>query len=259
MKTESLTSILGEYRGLAVLFSGGRDSEVLLRAAVASALPVRVISITADSPLLADFYRQRVRKVCCELGLEPVMLPVWREMEPLLQRAGMERCYGCKSTIYRVLSSEALARGAGAVADGTTADDLEEHRPGLRAAKEEGIVHPFVRAGMGRREVMDLGRSLGIRDDGPPPDSCLATRIPGGTPVTDRLLRLVETVEAPLRPLVRGRFRVRVMTGLLRVEYETVDGETVRSHIRELEIIAGRAGMGIETVLTDGQSSSRYR
>jgi len=255
----SLNSILGEYRSLAVLFSGGRDSEVLLRAAVSSSDPGSVLSITADSPLLADFYRRRIRQVCGELGLVPAMLPVWRKMEPLLRKNGTERCYVCRKTVYGVLFPEALARGAGTVADGTTVDDLEERRPGLRAAEEEHIMHPFVLAGMGRSDVIELGRSMGMRDDGPPPDSCLATRIPEGMELTRELLRLVESVEAPLRPIVRGRFRVRVMPGILRVEYQTVDGEKVLSCLREMETTAGRAGMGIETVLTDGQSSSRYR
>jgi uncharacterized protein len=230
----------------AVLFSGGFDSEVLLRAAVAALGKDAVISLTAASPLLAGFFIESIRAVTEELGLEPVFVGTSPLEDPCITANDGRRCYFCKKVIYRVLKAEARSRGCGYVMDGTSIDDLGEDRPGLEAALEEGIIHPFVQAGMGRRSITELGRVLGTSEEGHPSDSCLATRIPLGTVLTPLILGLVEEMEAPLRPLVKGRFRVRAYPGVLAVEYCEADREAVEENIGKLRSIAGGAGLAIE-------------
>ncbi|MBN2587801.1 MAG: hypothetical protein JXA64_00070 [Candidatus Fermentibacteraceae bacterium] len=230
----------------AVLFSGGHDSEVLLRVAVNTLGPDMVISLTAASPFLAGFYTDVVRAVTEELGLEPVIAGTPLLEDPSITANDERRCYFCKKTIYRVLKSEARSRNFGFVMDGTNLDDLGAERPGLAAALEESIIHPFVQAGMGRRDITELGRALGTSEEGRPSDSCLATRIPPGTLITRGLLGLVEEMEAPLRPLVSGRFRVRAYPGILAVEYCEADREAVEKNTGKLRSIAGGAGLSIE-------------
>lgn len=217
-----------------------------------------VVPLTARSPLFADYYVCRVREVCSLLKLEPVFVDLDLLKVPGLAENGPDRCYLCKREIYGALGRRARAMGCDSVMDGTSRDDLGEHRPGLAAAEEKGIHHPFVEAGMGEEEITALGLRLGTRAEDNPSDSCLATRIPGGTPITRGLLELVERMEAPIRPFVRGRFRVRLEEGskCFLVEYEELDRETVNHHFDKLRECALDHGMSVELRRIDGDHSS---
>ena len=232
-----------------ILFSGGLDSEVLLRSAVSVLGTSNVVSLTADTRLLADFYRRHILSVTEELCIEPLFVP----LNPLSSREFTQntdkRCYICKKEIYSSLKAEALARGCITVMDGTNTDDLNEYRPGLAAAAETGIVHPFLEACMGKSEIAKLGVLFGVREY--PSDSCLATRIPRGEMITSELLSLIESMEAPLRPCVIGRFRVIVETGSLHINYSAVDEKLVENSLGELKRIAEKSGYEIELHLLD--------
>lgn len=220
--------------------------------------PGMVVPLTARSPLLADHYVRRVMEVCSQLKLEPLFVDLDLLDVPGLAENGPDRCYLCKKTIYGELRGRARAMGCNSVMDGTVVDDLGEHRPGLAAAEEESIRHPFVEAGMGREAIAGLGLRLGTREDDIPSDSCLATRIPGGTTITRELLELVERMEAPIRPCAAGRFRVRLAAGsrCFSVEYENRDRRTVHRHLPKLRECALEHGMTLELRRTDGDHSS---
>lgn len=232
-----------------ILFSGGYDSEVLLRSAVSVLGSSNVVPLTADTGLLADYYRRSILSVAEELSVKPLFIP----LDPLSSREFTQntdkRCYICKKKLYTRLKREAVACGCDTVMDGTNTDDLDEHRPGLTAAAETGIVHPFLEACMGKGDIAQLGAFLGARFS--PSDSCLATRIPSGIPITLKLLTLVESMEAPLRPYVKGRFRVTVGTGRLLVNYTAADENLVKDSLRQLRRIAKISGHQIELHLLE--------
>jgi pyridinium-3,5-biscarboxylic acid mononucleotide sulfurtransferase len=229
-----------EIERCGILFSGGFDSEVLLRAAVSVLGASEVIALTADSILLADFYREHIRRVTSELNVKALFIP----LNPLsiegFSLNTKRRCYICKKELYSVLKAQSSVLGYDNVIDGTISDDLTETRPGLVAASEEGIIHPFAEASMGRKEVAELGSCMGIREY--PSDSCLATRIPCGDTITADLLSLVERIEAPLRPSARGRIRVTVSEGRLCLHYSGVDQGLVESCLDELRRTALESG-----------------
>lgn len=246
MSVDALAEYLEGSGRCAVLFSGGYDSEVLLRAAAAHLGSQAVVSLTSDSPLLAGFHAGRVRAVALELGIDPVMVSSDPLTDPAFTANHGLRCYLCKKMMFRNLKEMAGRLGCRRVMDGTSTDDLSTHRPGLKAACEEGIIHPFVQAGFGRKAIAELGLELGTREEEHPSDSCLATRIPEGTPITLELIRLVERMEAPLRPLVKGRFRVRAGSGVLMVEFTGADSHAVRSNLGIIRSIARDAGYMID-------------
>ena len=227
-----------------ILFSGGFDSEVLLRSAVRVLGTSNVVSLTADTVLLADFYRRHILSVAEELCIEPLFVPLNPLSSSEFTQNTDKRCYICKKEIYSSLKAEALARGCITVMDGTNTDDLNEYRPGLAAAAETGIVHPFLEARMGKSEIAKLGILFGVRVY--PSDSCLATRIPHGETITSGLLTLIESMEAPLRPSVQGRFRVTVENGRLHINYSVVDEKLVKDNLRQLKRIAEESGYEIE-------------
>ncbi len=243
---EVLKDRLLDIQYCGVLFSGGYDSEVLLRYAVEVLSSSNVLSLTADTPMLAEFYREHIKSVGRELGVETLFVPLNLMSIEAFTMNTDKRCYVCKKEIYSKLKSEAVLRRCKAVLDGTSTDDLHEYRPGLAAAAETGIVHPFVETRMGAKEIADLGAYLGISKENHPSDSCLATRIPPGDRITGDLLHIVEMMEAPLRSSVKGRFRVEVGSGKLLVNYSAIDEKVVERHLKQLTKIAENSGYETE-------------
>ena len=237
-----LADVLGPLRRLAVLYSGGIDSEVLLRAAVLHLGAGSVMALTSDTCFLSGHYRRRNPEICLELGVEYRPL-AWDPLQSEAIRANLpDRCYLCRKAVCSMLSSEAFRLGYPLVADGTNLDDLVEDRPGLRAAEEESVIRPLVAAGMGKREVRRLAEELGVDDPLRPHDSCLATRIPFGVPITAGSLDLVERLESPFRSLARGRLRARVSPGRVTIEYEQSDDGLVAGMSGEMERMAADSG-----------------
>ncbi len=238
----SLKKFLLDTPRCAILFSGGTDSEILLRAAADVLDPENVISLTADSPFLAGFYRDSIQRVASEIGIESVFVNVNPMNDPAFIDNTSERCYICKRKVYGILKEKARSLGYTAVMDGTNTDDLEECRPGLEAAGECGILHPFLEAGVGKADIRRMAVALSVCGTVIPSDSCLATRIVEGHSITLELVELVEKMEAPLRPLVQGKLRVRTDGNMLTVRYSEIDSDVVEKHRQELLDIAEAAG-----------------
>ncbi len=238
----SLKRFLLDTPRCAILFSGGTDSEILLRAAADVLDSENIISLTANSPFLAGFYRDSIQRVAAEIGIESIFVDVNLMNNPAFINNTPERCYICKREVYGKLKGKARSLGYSAVMDGTNTDDLEECRPGLEAAEEYGIIHPFLEAGMGKADICKMAVTLAAFGKIKPPDSCLATRIVNECSITPELVELVEKMEAPIRPSVQGKFRVITDGYKFTVRYSKADSDVVQKHREELLDIAETAG-----------------
>jgi len=234
----ALAGELQRNQKVGILVSGGADSEILLRAAADVLGASSVTAFNAVTPFLANYYTDLIQKLTSELGVKLVKVPLnLMDIEEIRENT-QERCYHCKKAIYFSIKAAALEWNITTLADGTNTDDLSEYRPGLKAAKEQGIVQPFLRAEMTRSDIEKLGRALGMTDTQRPPDSCLATRIDEDTPITTELLSLVNKIEQPLRASAKGRLRAKVSPSHVTVEYQAVDKLLVEANKRELTNIA---------------------
>jgi uncharacterized protein len=204
-------------RSLVVAFSGGVDSAYLAVRAH-RVLGPRALAVTADSPSLADVQRRAARDLAQEFGFAHRVIET-REFEAAeYLRNERDRCYHCKSELFRRLLPLAAAEGYAHVAYGLIADDLSDFRPGHRAAAEAGVLSPLAEAGMTKDDVRALSRTLGLPTWDRPASPCLSSRIPYGTPVTEGALRRVERAEEALRALGLRELRVRHLGDTARVE-----------------------------------------
>jgi uncharacterized protein len=96
--------------------------------------------------------------------------------------------------------------------------DTYEHRPGLAASSEEGIVHPFIEAGITKQEIRDIARACGLPVWQKPSAACLSSRIPYGEEITCDKLRMIEMAEAFLSAQGFSQLRVRVHGPVARIE-----------------------------------------
>jgi len=216
-KRAALERILREMDSVVVAYSGGVDSAYLAVAAH-RALGARSLAVTADSESLSSEQRELAREVARRFGF-PHRLIVTRELDnPLYARNDQDRCYHCKSELFRHLAPLALAEGFAHLVYGLIVDDLTDFRPGHRAAAEAGVRAPLAEAGMTKEDVRALSRELGLPTADLPASPCLSSRLPYGTPVTLEALRRVERAEAAVRALGFRELRVRHLGEAARVE-----------------------------------------
>src|SRR5438128_2122897 len=152
------------------------------------------------------------------------------------------RCYYCKSELYERLAALARRRGFAAVLSGANADDMGDWRPGLRAAAEHGVRHPLLEAGVGKSEVRELARRLGVPSAEKPASPCLASRLPYGTPVTPEVLAQVDRAEQALKTLGYQVLRVRHYGDLGRVELAGEELARALATPRDVEAAVTSAG-----------------
>ena len=199
-----------------MLFSGGLDSSSLL-AAAAKVLGPGVTAITFTGPHLVPgelaaawtlTRRLKVRHVV--RAFDPLSLPEFRHNT-------RERCYACKRAIITQAWEIAATLGLKILWDGTNVDDLADFRPGMRALRELEVESPLLQAGLGKAAIRTLSRSLGL-DGSRASQSCLATRFPYDTELTENDLARVGRGEAWLRHRGFSRVRLRVKEKWARLE-----------------------------------------
>lgn len=201
----------------AVAFSGGADSSLLV-ALAREAYGDEALALTVAAPQMALWELEEARQLARSLGVrhrvvELPLLPAIRDNPP-------ERCYLCKRALFRELLSVAALAGITRLLDGTNRDDLGDHRPGLRALAELGVLSPLADCGLTKSDVRALSRRLGLPTWDKPAYACLLTRLPHGSPVTEGTLRQIEAAERHLIDLGYRGVRVRTHGDLARIEID---------------------------------------
>ena len=235
-KLERLRAHLSGLERVAVAFSGGVDSSVLLHAAHAQ-LGDGAVALIADSPSLPRAELATARRVAAAIPARLVELATDElELEGYRRNSG-DRCYFCKSALFRAMRPWARAHGFRALAFGEITDDFADDRPGARAAREFEVTAPLSSAGFSKQDVRRYAAEHGLEVADKPASACLASRIPVGTRVTREALARVERSEEALRELGFRQLRVRNLGPHARVELapdEIVRARDARARIGAL-------------------------
>jgi uncharacterized protein len=205
---DRLVATFDDVPSVLVCYSGGTDSALVL--AVAHALRgSNAVGMTAVSPSLAPSERDDAITLAREIGARHELVASSEIDDERYAKNGADRCFHCKSELYRVAEKKQAEWGLAAIMNGTNTDDLGDYRPGLEAAKNAGVRSPFVEAGLGKAEVRRLAALMGLRVWDKPAAACLSSRLPYGTRVTRERLEQIATFEASLRGLGLRQVRVR--------------------------------------------------
>ena len=257
-KRGALERILREMGSLVVAYSGGVDS-AFLAVFAHRVLGDHALAVTADSESLSGEQRSLALDVALRFGF-PHRLVQTREIDnPLYARNEPDRCYHCKSELFRHLVPLAAAGGYTHVAYGLIVDDLSDFRPGQRAAAEAGVRAPLAEAGLTKADVRALSRELGLPTAELPASPCLSSRLPYGTPVTLEALRRVERAEAAVRALGFRELRVRHLGEAARIEIACEEmGRLDDAGLREaVEQAVRAAGYTVATIDPGGYRRGR--
>lgn len=223
-KLEQLKQYIRKLDRVAIAFSGGVDSTFLLKIAH-QVLGEQVIAVTAVSELSPGWEAEQARYLARLIGSSQLEIRGDELNIQEFSRNGADRCYYCKQYRFSRILEIARGKGISYVADGSNYDDLQDFRPGRKAARELGILSPLEETGMTKAEVRFFSKEMGLPTWDQPSFACLASRIPYGQEITREKLKRVEVAEDFLRELGFKQLRVRVHGEIARIEVAAEERE----------------------------------
>ena len=218
----ALRRTIAAYPAVLVAYSGGVDS-ALVAAIAAEQLGERAEAITGVSPALAPHLRREAQLQAEWMAIRHREIPTAELNDPAYSSNPEDRCYACKRELHTLLAqllNAAREKGEtnAVVLDGVNHDDLGDHRPGIRAAQERGVISPLAELGISKAGVRAISRALGFPWWDKPAQPCLASRFPYGEAISAQRLQRVASAEAWLRQQGFLELRVRSQGEAARIE-----------------------------------------
>ena len=236
-KKEKLISILRLCDNLIVAFSGGVDSTFLLHVAN-EVIEGNVVAVTAQSPLHPERETEFTKKFAKSLGIKHIIMQSREMRRPDFVANTKDRCYACKKLLAEDLLKLASEMGIKHVAHGANMDDLDDYRPGFKAAVEMGIIAPLMDAGMTKKDIRMLSKKMDLDTWDKPSMACLASRIPYGTLITDEALSKIDRAEQFVLSLGFISCRVRYHNEVARIEVSPGDFKRLFDEKTRMAIIS---------------------
>jgi pyridinium-3,5-biscarboxylic acid mononucleotide sulfurtransferase len=216
-KLDRLKALFAQMEQALIAYSGGVDSTLVAKIAY-DVLGSNALAVTAMSPSLLPEELEDAKIQAATIGIRHQVVETHEMENPNYTANPVNRCYFCKSELHDTLKPLAIQLGYPYVVDGVNADDLQDYRPGIQAAKERGAMSPLAEVGVSKLEVRQLSQQLGLSWWDKPAQPCLSSRFPYGEEITVDKLQRVGRAEIYLRKLGWQNLRVRSEGDTARIE-----------------------------------------
>ena len=249
-KHRDLESRIVKVKSAVVAFSGGVDSTLVL-AIANDVLQGRVLAVTAESDSVSDRELEAARRLAQILDVKHKIIKTEEMSSSNYLSNPVNRCYYCKSELYTKLAKVATENNMTSIFNGVNLDDLGDHRPGIVAAKEAGIISPLVDSKLNKQDVRDLARQIDLPNWEKPALACLSSRIPYGQPVTSKKLLMIESAEEVLLAEGFKQVRVRHYENIARIEIPKEDIPNLLKYELYEKINASLKKIGFQSIEVD--------
>ncbi len=251
-KYHNLLEDLKKMERVVIACSGGVDSTFLLKAASQSGLS-DILAVTGRSESLPEEELSFAKEIAGSLKVRHKIIATEELRDNNYAENSPDRCYYCKKELFTKLSDIASKENYLYVLDGTNADDANDWRPGRRAAGENGVKSPLLDAGLGKEEIREISRNLGLPTWNKPATPCLSSRFPYGQRITAEGLRRVDRAEAFIRSFGIKELRVRSHSNVARIEVHPAEFAKLTEDTAREKIADFFRSLGYEYVTLDLQ------
>ena len=251
-KYDFLKSYIKELGSVAVAFSSGVDSTLLLKVAH-DELGDKCIALTGSSESFPQTEQEESNSFCKKEGIQQVLFFSNELQNEDYAKNPKDRCYHCKHILFSTMQKLAKENGVSYVLEGSNVDDLGDYRPGLNAIAELGIKSPLREAGLTKDEIRQLSKQLDLPTFQKQSFACLASRIPYGERITAEKLKRIEEAEDFLKKKGFSYYRVRIQDKLARIEVLPKDIERFMEENLRNEVVAYFKQLGFLYVTLDLQ------
>lgn len=216
-KLDELREYISKFDKLCVAYSGGVDSDLVMNVAC-EVLKDNSIAVIGDGIMLSRKDLDDAERLAKKAGIKYYVIKADAFAVKEFKFNDTKRCYYCKKNIMGGVIAKAKELGFDTVADGKNADDGKVYRPGAQAAHELGLVSPLYEVGMTKADIREAAKELGLETWNKASNSCLATRFPYGTELTEENFKKVEAAELLISKKGIPSGRVRLHGDIARIE-----------------------------------------
>ena len=253
-KLEYLKRIIKEKDSLMVAFSGGVDSSLVAKVAY-EVLGKKALAVTLTSDTFSKRELESAKIIAQEIGITHEIVKSSELGNDEFIKNPENRCYYCKKEEAIVLKRIANENRIKYIADGVNLSDFHEHRPGIKALDEEGIIHPLVEAGIKKSDIKAMAKFLGLSNYNMPSTTCLSSRISYGEEITIEKLKRIEKAESFILSLGFRQVWVRCHKNIARIEVEKEEIKKAISFREEIVRRLKKVGFKYITLDLEGYRS----
>jgi len=247
-KTEILHKKLQALAPYAIAYSGGNDSTFLAAISHYFSLNFCLIHCISEFTITSDTQRARIFAREHAIPYYEINLSVMGIVEIVTNNK--DRCYYCKKAVFKKIQECANSNGFSNIVDAGNVSDTADYRPGRKALAQLGVHSPLLEAGFTKEDIIKGLQCLNISYS-KTSNSCLATRVPYGTGITQDILDSIRKAEEFIVSLGFEGVRVRYHYPLARIEVHQDDIQRIVDPVMRDKIVAFCKQLGFLYVTID--------